>query len=121
MILNGGICADRSQQIIVRLSAVASFSKRTGIILSGHRRFDPNNRCCLASGSTLGPMVLAIAFRHSSVAPEAFEPIRRQRGVARRVLDVAVSQVGLQGPRIDAVIRQLEAAGVLSWNPGSGE
>jgi hypothetical protein len=40
------------------------------------------------------------------------EPIRRQRHVDRRGLDVAVTQVTLQRPGVLALIRELEAAGV---------
>jgi hypothetical protein len=35
-----------------------------------------------------------LAVPRQLVLPEALEPIRRQRGVARRVLDVAVTEVG---------------------------
>ena len=42
--------------------------------------------------------------------PEVLETGRRQFGVAHRVLDVAVAQIGLQRPGIDAVIGELEAA-----------
>ena len=44
--------------------------------------------------------------------PEVLEAGRRQLGVAHRVLDVAVPQIGLQRAGIDAVIGELEAAGV---------
>ena len=44
--------------------------------------------------------------------PEVLEAGRRQLGVAHRVLDVLVSQIGLQRASIDAVIGELEAAGV---------
>jgi hypothetical protein len=39
----------------------------------------------------------------ASASPKAIEPIRRQRRVSRRVLDIAVPQVGLQRPRVDPV------------------
>jgi hypothetical protein len=42
--------------------------------------------------------------------PEVLEAGRRQLGVAHCVLDVAVAQIGLQRPGIDAVIGELEAA-----------
>ena len=42
--------------------------------------------------------------------PEVLEAGRRQLGVAHRVLDVAVAQIGLQRAGIDAVIGELEAA-----------
>jgi hypothetical protein len=60
-----------------------------------------------------------------SIAPEILETSRRQLGVAHRVLDVLVSQIGLKRARIDAVIGELEAAGVpqhvrVHWETESG-
>jgi hypothetical protein len=46
------------------------------------------------------------------IPPKILKPPRRQRRVASRVLDIAVPQVGLQRPRIDPVVGQLEPAGV---------
>jgi hypothetical protein len=50
--------------------------------------------------------------RPRSVLPKPLKSIRRQGGVARGVLDVAVSQIGLQRAGIVAVVRQLVATGV---------
>jgi hypothetical protein len=50
--------------------------------------------------------------RENLVSPKALEPIRRERGVARGVLDIAMAEAGLQQPGIVVVIRQLVAAGV---------
>src|SRR4029077_5741082 len=66
---------------------------------------------------------LALAGR--LVAPEVLETGRRQLGVAHRVLDVAVPEVSLQRASIDAVIGELEAAGVaqhvrMHWETESG-
>jgi hypothetical protein len=47
-----------------------------------------------------------------SVAPKALEPIRCQRRVARRILDITMDQVGLQRSRVDTVLCQLIAAGM---------
>ena len=47
-----------------------------------------------------------------SVAPEIFEPVRRQLGVAHRVLDVLVAEVGLHRPRVCALVGELVAAGM---------
>jgi hypothetical protein len=44
------------------------------------------------------------------ISPEALEPIRRERRVAGRILDIAMPQLSLERWRIDAVIRQLKAA-----------
>ena len=41
------------------------------------------------------------------IFPKSFEPARRQRGVPRGILDIAVAQISLQRARIDAVIGQL--------------
>lgn len=46
------------------------------------------------------------------VLPETFEPILRQRGIARGVLDVLVTEVSLEGAGIVAVVRELVATGV---------
>jgi len=48
----------------------------------------------------------------ASLSPEIPESSRRQFGVAHRVLDIAVTEVGLQRPRVVALVRQGEAAGV---------
>ena len=42
-----------------------------------------------------GPLVLS---------PEILEPARRQLGVSHRMLDIAMAQVGLQCPRIMALL-----------------
>jgi hypothetical protein len=47
-----------------------------------------------------------------SITPEVFEPRRRHLGIARRVLDVLVSEIGLQRTGVDAIIRQLVSGGV---------
>ena len=44
--------------------------------------------------------------------PEVLEPVRRQLGVAHGVLDIFVAQIGLQRPRIVALVGQREAAGM---------
>jgi hypothetical protein len=44
--------------------------------------------------------------------PEIFEPVRGEFGVTDLVLNVVVSKIGLQRPRVVAGIRQGEAAGV---------
>jgi hypothetical protein len=47
-----------------------------------------------------------------SILPEVLKPIRRQLGVSHRVLDVLVPEIVLQRAGIDALVRQLETAGV---------
>jgi hypothetical protein len=48
-----------------------------------------------------------------SVVDDALhEPIRRQLGIANRVLDVAMTEVGLQGSGIMTLVGQRKAAGV---------
>ena len=44
--------------------------------------------------------------------PKVLEPCRRQLGVAHRVLDVLVPEVGLERPRIVSPISKRVAAGV---------
>jgi hypothetical protein len=48
----------------------------------------------------------------SSVPPKAFEPIGRHFGIPDRVLNVLVPEVVLQGPRVVAIVRELEPTGV---------
>jgi hypothetical protein len=43
------------------------------------------------------------------VFPESPEPIQRERGLARRILNVSMAQVRLERPRIDAVTGELVA------------
>lgn len=47
-----------------------------------------------------------------SISPKVPEAIRRQFGVAHRMLDVAMAKVCLEPPRIVPFVRQREAAGV---------
>ena len=54
------------------------------------------------------------------LAPEVFKAIRRQFGVARGVLDVPMAEIGLQGPRIVALVGQGEATGVPQHDCISG-
>jgi hypothetical protein len=48
----------------------------------------------------------------SSISKKFLEPLRRQGGVARRILDVAMPEIRLDRPRIVAVICELVAAGM---------
>jgi hypothetical protein len=48
----------------------------------------------------------------SSVPPKVLESVGRYVGVPDRVLDVLVPEVVLQGPRVVAIIGQLEPAGM---------
>src|SRR5262249_55674997 len=48
----------------------------------------------------------------SSVPPKVLESVGRHFGVPDRVLDVLVAKVVLQGPRVVAIIGQLEPAGM---------
>src|SRR5262249_34891116 len=48
----------------------------------------------------------------SVASPKVLEPVRRHVGVPDRVLDVLVPEVVLQGPRVVAIIGQLEPTGV---------
>src|SRR5262245_64839750 len=48
----------------------------------------------------------------SSVPPKILESVRRHFGVPDRVLDVLVPEVMLQGPRVVAIIGQLEPTGM---------
>ena len=62
----------------------------------------------------------------SSVPPKILEPVGRHFGVPDRVLDVLVPEVLLQGPRVVAIICELEPAGLAKhvgvdrvWHLGS--
>src|SRR6516165_3413349 len=48
----------------------------------------------------------------SSVPPKVFEAVGRHVGVPDRVLDVLVAEVVLQGPRVVAIIGELQPAGM---------
>jgi len=45
-------------------------------------------------------------------APEILEAVRRQLGIAHGVLDIPVTEIGLQRPGIVPLVGQSEAAGV---------
>jgi hypothetical protein len=57
----------------------------------------------------------------ASALPEIFEPIGRQLGVAHRMLDVPMPEIGLQGSRIVPLVGQREAAGVAQHVRVGGE
>jgi hypothetical protein len=46
------------------------------------------------------------------LSPEVLEPIQRQLGVAHRVLNVAVAQIGLERPRVVPAVGEGEPSGV---------
>src|SRR5262249_40752191 len=56
-----------------------------------------------------------------SILPEPIEAVRAQLGISHRVRDVAVAEVVLQRAGIDAVIGELEAAGVSEHVRMNGE
>jgi hypothetical protein len=60
----------------------------------------------------MGRSVQSHFIRLSLSAPEVPEAIRRQFGIANRVLDVLVPEVGLQGAGVVAFVRQGKAAGM---------
>src|SRR5262245_37543445 len=60
------------------------------------------------------------------LAPKILEPVGRHFGVAHRVLDVLVPDVMLQGPRVMAIVSELEPTGMAKhvwmdreWHLGS--
>jgi hypothetical protein len=67
--------------------------------------FDSDN------GGQIGQLVQA-ADRPSSISKEFLEPLRRQRGIARRILNIAMPEIRLDRPRVVAIVGQLVAAGV---------
>src|SRR5262249_5218575 len=64
----------------------------------------------LPNRRTRAPSGRAVKWR-GSVPPEILEPVRRQLGIAHRVLDVLVPEVVLQGARVVAIVGELEPAG----------
>ena len=56
-----------------------------------------------------------------SVLPEPIEAVGAQFGIAHRVHDVAVAEEVLQRPSIDAVVGELEAAGMAQHVRMNGE
>ena len=54
-------------------------------------------------GGVAGPLVLS---------PEILEPARRQLSIAHGVLDIPVPEVGLERPRVVALVGQRKATGV---------
>ena len=47
-----------------------------------------------------------------SIAKKFLEPLRRQGGIARRILNIAMPEIGLDRARVVAVIGELVAAGM---------
>ena len=56
---------------------------------------------------------MQIFMRYPLVAPEVLEPRRRQFCIAYDVLNVAMPEICLQRPGVDAIIRELKGASVL--------
>src|SRR6516164_3294214 len=59
--------------------------------------------------------------RRELVPPKVLEPVGRHFGVPDRVLDVLVPEVVLQGPRVVAIVRELEPTGVAKHVRVDGE
>ena len=100
--------------LIVSISSSAPFGKLKNQLPVGYRRGIDAVRASYVGESLAGSNTLLrfLALAGRSVVPEVLEAGRRQLGVAHRVLDVLVAEIGLQGPRVEAVIGELEAAGV---------
>jgi hypothetical protein len=69
-----------------------------------------------ASAAQCGSTAAGFEAPRTSLPPEILEARRRQLGIAHRVLDVAVSKVGLERPRIVPSVRQRIAASVMIDN-----
>src|SRR6476646_932804 len=65
-----------------------------------------------AISNTAWRWVMLCIGRPPHSAPKVLKPIGRQLSVAHRVLDVFVAQIGLQRPRVMALVSQGEAAGM---------
>ena len=67
-----------------------------------HVEIEPHDRqqAAFRPAGTCALGIAAFAFFPRHLLPEVLESGRRQLGVAHRVLDVAVSEVGLQGPSV---------------------
>src|SRR5262245_44870581 len=70
-----------------------------------------HNRTLRCMPSTLKPTCLWKP-PQGALSPEVPEPLGRQLSVANGMLDILVTQVGLQGARIMAFVGEGEAAGV---------
>jgi hypothetical protein len=56
----------------------------------------------------------------TTLPPNVFEPIRRQRGIPRRRIDRAMAQIGLERAGIDALVGQGVPAGMPQHVLNSG-
>ena len=66
-----------------------------------------------APSSAEGRVPISGGLRHAwSVPPKVLEAVGRHFGVPDRVLDVLVPEVVLQGPRVVAIVGELEPAGM---------
>ena len=52
------------------------------------------------------------AWARQSISKKFLEPLRRQGGIARRVLDIAMPEIGLDRTRVVAIVGELVAAGM---------
>src|SRR5499427_396249 len=59
-----------------------------------------------------GMRLLAARRRIRLIPPKVLEPVGRHVGVSDRVLNVLVSEIVLQGPRVVAIVGELEPAGM---------
>ena len=79
-----------------------------------------SNRLMMEADTAIGPrgaqaekaQAAVAAERVISVPPKVLEPVGRHLGVPDGMLDVLVPEVMLQGPRVVAVVRELETTGM---------
>jgi hypothetical protein len=48
----------------------------------------------------------------ASIPKEFLKPLRRQSGIARRILNIAMPEIGLDRPRVVAIVGELIATGM---------
>src|SRR5262249_52746102 len=73
------------------------------------------------AGAVAGTIPGAIRDFPLSVPPKVFEAVGRHFGVSDGVLNVLVPEVMLQGPRVVAIVRELEPTGMAKHVRGDGE
>src|SRR5215831_5584868 len=96
------------------------------VVLSLKRtRKVPSQRSSAGIGRWLRP-TSRWASDWSSSSPKVLEPVGRHVGIPDRVLNVLVPEVVLQGPRVMAIVRELEPTGMAKhvwvdreWHLGS--
>src|SRR5262249_39713489 len=107
---SGGVKAMTEEQIVDAIAAIEGFLARrsgeTAKVIEGEAEVVPS------LPAPARPTRASWSGRSGSVPPKVLEPVGRQFGVPDGVLNILMPEVVLQGPRVVAIVGELEPAGM---------